>query len=185
MSKNKSFSTETSQRYAKAIFELAQESSELNNVEKNVEELLKLYDSNKDFEYFIKNPTTSYNNQLVVIKKISELMNFTKYFKDFLSLLVEKRRIFFLKKILLSFLNFSSIKKGKLKASLISSKKLSNEEFKNVSSELSSVIGSEINFDYKVDDNLIGGFKMQIGSLMIDTSIKNKLRKYEQIMLEN
>ena len=185
MSQNKSFSTETSQRYAKAIFELAQESSELNNVEKNAEELLELYDSNKNFQYFIKNPTMSHNNQLVIIKKLSELMNFTNYFKDFLSLLVVKRRIFFLKKILLSFLNFSAKKKGKLKASLISSKKLSNEELKNLSSELSNVIGSEINFDYDVDDNLIGGFKMQIGSLMIDTSIKNKLRKYEQIMLEN
>ena len=45
-------------------------------------------------------------------------------------------------------------------------------------------MGSEINFNYKVDQELIGGFKMQVGSLMIDTSIKNQLKKYEQVMLE-
>ena len=39
-------------------------------------------------------------------------------------------------------------------------------------------------FNYQSDENLIGGLKMQIGSLMIDTSIKSKLKKYEQIMLE-
>ena len=50
--------------------------------------------------------------------------------------------------------------------------------------EISKVLGTVINFDYKVDENLIGGLKMQIGSLMVDTSIKNKLKKYEQIMLE-
>ena len=43
---------------------------------------------------------------------------------------------------------------------------------------------SEISFDYTVDQDLIGGFRMQVGSLLIDTSIKNRLKKYEQLMLE-
>ena len=84
-----------------------------------------------------------------------------------------------------SFLSLTAIKRGELSAQLISSKSLSGEELKKISYELSKVIGSEINFNFKVDQNLIGGFKMQIGSLMIDTSLKNKLKKYEQIMLEN
>jgi F-type H+-transporting ATPase subunit delta len=44
---------------------------------------------------------------------------------------------------------------------------------------------SKIKFDYKVNQDLIGGLKLQLGSFMIDTSIRNKLKKYEQIMLEN
>ena len=46
-------------------------------------------------------------------------------------------------------------------------------------------MGSTIKFDYKVDEKLLGGLKLQLGSFMIDTSIKNKLKKYEQTMLEN
>ena len=46
-------------------------------------------------------------------------------------------------------------------------------------------MGSTIKFNYKVDSDLIGGFKLQLGSFMIDTSIKNKLKKYEKKMLEN
>ena len=46
-------------------------------------------------------------------------------------------------------------------------------------------MGSKIKFDYKVDQDLIGGLKLQLGSFMIDTSIRNKLKKYEQLMLEN
>jgi F-type H+-transporting ATPase subunit delta len=46
-------------------------------------------------------------------------------------------------------------------------------------------MGQKIKFDYKVNQDLIGGLKLQLGSFMIDTSIKNKLKKYEQIMLEN
>ena len=46
-------------------------------------------------------------------------------------------------------------------------------------------MGSTIKFDYKTDKELIGGFKLQLGSFMIDTTIKNKLKKFEQKMLEN
>ena len=67
---------------------------------------------------------------------------------------------------------------------MISSKNLSSEELNSLNTEISKVLGTAINFDYKVDESLIGGLKMQIGSLMVDTSIKNKLKKYEQIMLE-
>ena len=46
-------------------------------------------------------------------------------------------------------------------------------------------MGATLKFEYVVDKNLIGGLKLQLGSFMIDTSIKNKLKKYEQAMLEN
>lgn len=185
MSSKKSFSSETAGRYARALFELALEDKELDSIEGYALSLIAVYDKNKEFENFIKNPTQTFTDQLEVIKKISELLSFSKNFKNFLSLLVIKRRIFFLKKILNSYLELSSIKRGEINARLISSKILSDQELKNISNELSKVIGSDISFEYNVDENLIGGFKMQIGSLMIDTSVRNKLKKYEQIMLEN
>ena len=87
-------------------------------------------------------------------------------------------------KKLLSFLRLCSHKRGEIKASLISSKELSESELKIISKDLSNSIGSNLKFDYKVDKELIGGLKLQLGSFMIDTSIKNKLKKYEQAMLE-
>ena len=185
MSSNKSFSSETTERYAKAIFELSSEKNELELVEKSLIELLNIYKSNSNLENFIKNPTHSFGNQLLIINKISALMNFTKTLKDFLSILVVKRRIFFLEKIIISFLKLVAIDKGHITAQLTSTKELSSAELGNLSNELSEAIGSNVSFDYKVDQSLIGGLKIQLGSLMVDTSIKNKLKKYEQIMLEN
>ena len=111
-------------------------------------------------------------------------MKLSKIIKNFLSILVTKRRIFYLNTIFKNFLLLVSKKKGELKASLISSKSLTSDELKNLNSEISQSLGTVIAFDYKVDEDLIGGLKMQIGSLMVDTSIKNKLKKYEQTMLE-
>ena len=61
----------------------------------------------------------------------------------------------------------------------------SSSELDSISKELSSAMGETIKFDYKFDRDLIGGLKLQLRSIMIDTSIRNKLKKYEQIMLEN
>ena len=184
MSSNKSFSSETADRYALALYELAKENSELEIVEKDTNELLTIYNTSENFKNFIKNPTQSQSSQLKILNKISVEMNLSKLVKNFLSILVTKRRIFFLNTVFHNFISLVSKKRGELKASLISSKSLTDEELKNLNTELSQAMEATVAFNYKVDENLIGGLKMQIGSLLIDTSIKNKLKKYEQIMLE-
>ena len=185
MSTNKSFSSETSERYARALFEVASDSSELDNIENSLVEFLNIYDSSSEFINFIKNPTQSNINQLKAVDIISKKLNFSKNLKNFLSLLVKKRRIFFVKKITQNFFKLCSKKRGEVKASLTSSKNLSQAELNDISSQFSNSMGSKIKFDYHVDESLIGGVKIQLGSLMVDTSIKNKLKKYEQLMLEN
>ena len=53
MSSNKSFSTETSDRYAKAVFELAQENNEIENLENEIKDLSNFYDTDSEFVNFI------------------------------------------------------------------------------------------------------------------------------------
>ena len=166
------------------MYELANDNLELVAVENNVNEFLDIYSTSKELRNFIKNPTQSQSIQLKILNKISIQMNLSKIIQNFLGVLVTKRRIFYIKKIFLNFLSLASKQRGELKASLISSKNLTSEELENLSKDLSKTMRAPIALDYEVDENLIGGLKMQIGSLMIDTSIQNKLKKYEQIMLE-
>ena len=185
MSSSKSFSTETSERYSRALFEVVKESGELDKIEEDIKIFQSLLENNEDLKNFIHNPTQSIENQNKVINLLSEKLSFTKNLKNFFFLLIEKRRIFFIKKIIDSFLKLCMRKRGELKASLISSKELSASELESISKDISSAVGSTIKFDYKIDKDLIGGLKLQLGSFMIDTSIRNKLKKYEQRMLES
>ena len=185
MSTNKSFSSETSERYSRALFEVANETNELDKIENDVRNFQSLFNSSSEIKNFIQNPSQSKNTQNNVINLMSENLGFSKNLKNFFLLLIEKRRIFFVKKISESFLRLCSKKRGEIKASLISSKELSSNELDKISKDLSKSMRSIIKLDYKVDKDLIGGLKLQLGSFMIDTSIKNKLKKYEQAMLEN
>ena len=185
MSTNKSFSSETSERYSRALFEAANEANELDQIEKGIKNFQLLFNSSIEIKNFIQDPTQSINTQNNFIKFLSEKLEFSKNLKNFFLLLIEKRRIFFVKKIFESFLKLCSKKRGEVKASLISSKELSQDELNEINRDLSQSIGSKIIFDFKVDQELVGGLKLQVGSFMIDTSVKNKLKKLEQAMLEN
>ncbi len=185
MSINKSFSTETSERYSRALFEVSQESSELDKVEDDVKIFQSLINTSLEIKNFIKDPTQNLSQQNKVSRLLAERLNFSKNLKNFLLLLVEKRRIFFIQKIFDSFLKLCSKKRGEIKAQLISSRELSKTELDKISKDLSESMGSILKFDYKVDKELIGGLKLQLGSIMIDTSIRSKLKKYEQGMIEN
>jgi len=89
----------------------------LDKVESDVKNFQSLIDSSQDLRNFIKNPTQSINQQIQVVNLISEKLVFSKDLKNFFLLLIEKRRIFFVKKILKTFLNICSKKRGEIKAS--------------------------------------------------------------------
>ena len=79
---------------------------------------------------------------------------------------------------------FAQKKRGELKAEINSAKKLSQDEINKISSELSNSFKSKIKLNYNHDESLIGGLVVQVGSIMIDTSIKNKLQQIENEMIE-
>ena len=185
MSKNKTFLSEISQRYALALYELSKEKNATEEFMSNMITFMKIFNSNQDLKNFVKNPTYSVENQKIVFEKILTLMNFNKIIKNFFSILIIKKRIFFLDNIIEEFLKLISHKRGEIGANLISAKKIDEKTILDIEKEISANIKSSIKLKSKVDETLIGGVVIQIGSLMIDTSIKNKLEKYKKVMMEN
>ncbi len=184
MSKNKGFSDTSANRYSLALYELASESNLLTQVENNSNTFLSLISDNKDFNEIIKNPTITREILLDVINKISENFKLEPLYKNFLSFLIMKRRFFFVEKILKNFSEICSAKRGELKAEIQSAKKLTQEEIDKITQELSNNFKSKIKLNYNHDQSLIGGLVVQVGSTMIDTSIKNKLQQIENKMIE-
>ena len=185
MSGIKTFSNETSERYALALFELATENSEIEDIEKNIILLHEICSKNQEFSNFLKNPTYQLEVQSKIISEISKIMRLNKTLNNFLQLIINKRRIYFLDKILETFIKLSSKRKGKIEAILTSSKDLSRDEKNKINEDISKAIKSNIDFIYKIDKSLISGVKIQVGSLLIDTSVSNKLKKIKQLMIEN
>ena len=184
MSKNRGFSNTSANRYSLALYELASESNLLTQVEENSFAYLDLILESKEFKNLIKDPTVSREVLMTIINKISESSKLEHLFKNFVSFLILKRRFFYIEQILKSFNEICSKKRGELKAEIKSAKLLNQEEIKKISDELSNNFKSQIKLNYIQDESLIGGLVVQVGSTMIDTSIKSKLQQIENRMIE-
>jgi len=167
-----------------ALYELASENNVLSQVEDQSSSILNLISSSKDFSNLIKDPTSNQDDLLKVIDGISDYNKFESLLKSFLSFLVTKRRFFYVEQILKSFIETCSQKRGELKAELKSAKELSSDEISKITDELTKNFSSKIKLNYKHDESLIGGLVVQVGSTMVDTSIKNKLQQIENRMIE-
>ena len=184
MSKSKDFSITSAERYSLALYELASENNVLSQVEDQSSSILNLISSSKDFSNLVKDPTNNQEDLLKVIENIFNDYKFENLLKSFLSFLVLKRRFFYVEQILNNFIEICSQKKGELKAELKSAKKLSSDEISKITDELTKNFSSKIKLNYKHDESLIGGLVVQVGSIMVDTSIKNKLQQIENRMIE-
>ncbi|MDA9615956.1 ATP synthase F1 subunit delta [Candidatus Pelagibacter sp.] len=184
MSKNKGFSETSAGRYSLALYELATEADMLSEIEVHSESIIYLISTSQDFKSLIKDPTNNKKDQLNALNKISEYYKLNKLLTKFLSFLIFKRRFFYVDKILKSFVETCSVKRGELKAELISAKSLTEDKVNSIKEELTKNFSSKIKLNYKHDASLIGGLIVQVGSTMVDTSIKNKLQQIENRMIE-
>jgi F-type H+-transporting ATPase subunit delta len=184
LSKNKDFSETSASRYSLALYELATEANMLSEIEVHSASIINLITLSEDFKSLIKDPTNNKEDQHNALNKISDQYKLNELLTKFLNFLISKRRFFYVEKILKSFVDTCSIKRGELKAELTSAKDLTEIEVNGIKEELTKNFSSKIKLNYKHDASLIGGLIVQVGSTMVDTSIKNKLQQIENRMIE-
>ena len=184
MSNKDIFTDSAVKSYSQALYELANEEKNLDEIENQTNALIKLISRSEDFNLLIKDPTNKQEDQLNVINVIFDKFNLNKLLNKFLNFLVFKRRLFYLEKILKDFLIICSKMRGEIVTKLTSAKNLNNDEINKIKNELTANFGSNIKLNYKYDPTLIGGLVIQMGSVMIDASLKNKLKQIENKMIE-
>ena len=184
MSKNIDFSDTSAARYSLALYELAKENKSLEEMETHASMFIVLITNSKDFASFIKDPTNKKEDLINVINALSNQFKFNTLFTKFINFLISKRRLFYVEKILNNFIETCSKKRGEIKAELFVAKKLTDNEIKKIKDELNNNLSLKIKLECKHDPSLIGGLILKVGSIMFDTSLKNKLQQIQNKMIE-
>ena len=177
MTQNTNNFSDAAGRYALSLFEISNEENILAEVEQNIKFIDQALNESEDFNKFVTNPTLSKNDRLIVVEELGKRNNFNIYFINFLKILIEKHRFFFLEKIIKYFNDILCDFRGELNATVSMPSKMSEIQIKEIESMLNKVLKKKVNLDFKHDLSLISGAKLQIGSLMIDDTVKSKFSK--------
>jgi len=181
---NTSLSLSVNNSYSQALYELVDEEKVVDKVEQEANAFIKLISESQEFLNLIKDPRNTQSEQTDAISVICQSYKINETFTKFLKFLISKRRLFFLDKILKDFIVICSNKRGEIIAKLTAAKELSSSEIENIENSLKVNFGSNLKLKFSYDPSLLGGLIVQVGSIMIDTSLKSKLQQIENKMIE-
>lgn len=165
-------------RYAKSLIELAIETNTLEKVKEDVESFKVLVEESRDFYVFLKSPVIPYSKK----KSILEQFFSGKYEEltlKFLVLLTQKQREAYLPEVAVHFLQQYRDLKEISTARVTSAIALTPEMVKAIEEKLekSGIAYENVELATKVDPGLIGGFILEFGDYVYDSSISYKLEE--------
>lgn len=171
-------------RYALAAFDLAKEDNALTTLETDIAGLEAALGDSADLSAMISSPLYAREDQAAAIGALAARMGLSTTMTNTLALMAAKRRLFVLPHLLNDLRARIAAEKGEVTAEVTSAIALTADQAAKLSATLKASVGKDVKLKTSVDESLIGGMIVKLGSTMIDTSIKLKLAALQNVMKE-
>ncbi len=184
MSEPASISRSIAERYATAIFEIAKENDDLDGLEVSLNDLGAALGESADLRNLISSPLITRAEQGSGITALAKKMDLASVIQNALALMAEKRRLFVVPQLIDALRALLAQERNEVTAEVISAKALSQAQSDKLAKTLTARVGKRVTINATVDESLIGGLVVKVGSRMIDTSVRAKLNSLQNVMKE-
>lgn len=171
-------------RYATALFELAQEANQLEQVETDLNSFQGMLDECDDLMRLVRSPVFSADEQLKAVEAVSDRAAISGIAANFFKLVTQNRRLFAAPDMLAAFRALLAKHRGEVTADVTSALALSDEQLNSLRKTLKGSIGQDVQVNTHIDPTLLGGLIVKVGSRMIDSSLRTKLNNLKVAMKE-
>ena len=182
MSSQKTIASGLAGRYATALFELAEQANSIEKTEEELSALATLLVENDEFSNLVMNPVFGKDQQLAACAKVSSTLSLSDLVANLLGVLATNRRLVKLGSVIDVFKKIAAANRGEISAEVITAHVLSDKQQASLKASLKKAVGQDVIFETKVDESLLGGLIVKVGSRMIDSSLKSKLENLKVSM---
>ncbi|MBF0356294.1 MAG: F0F1 ATP synthase subunit delta [Alphaproteobacteria bacterium] len=176
MSSDSSGASGLAERYASALYQLAEEGGALDKVAQDLKDLKAMVAASEDLRRFLKNPIHSRAEHELALLSLAVKAGFNDLTRRFLGLVARSRRQDALPAMIGAFLARLAKSRGEMTAQVKAAQALSDAQTADLKAQLAKSVGGKVDLDVTVDPSLLGGLIVRLGSRMIDTSLKTKLQ---------
>lgn len=161
-------------RYAEALFEIAREQGNLDQLEAELRAVSSVVDSSRELQKVLYHPQITPEEKKEIVKNIFA-GRVSQITASFLYLLIDHKREMFLKDIVSFFTEMANRARNLVEVQVTSAVELEKEEKKKLTEVMEKVTGKKVRAEYFVDPSLIGGVVVRVGDRVIDGSIRTRL----------
>lgn len=162
-------------RYATALFDLAVEEKALERIERDLATLRAALDESADLARLVRAPVFSRDEQTRAMRAVLGKLDTSPLATRFVLLLAQKRRLFALADVIRAFETLLARHRGEVSARVKTARPLGDPEIAELKRILKDKLGRDAKLALSVEPELLGGIVVQVGSRMIDSSLRAKL----------
>jgi F-type H+-transporting ATPase subunit delta len=170
------------ERYAAALFDIADERRTLDEVASDLRQLRTMLAESVDLSRLVKSPILTRGEQGKAVSALAERAGFEPLVRDFLAVVAKNRRLFAVPAMIEAYLAKLAERRGEVTAEVIAAQPLSETQLALLSDQLRRSVGRRVSVEPRVDPGLIGGMIVKVGSRMVDGSLKSKLQRLQLAM---
>lgn len=167
------------ERYAAALFDIADERRTLDEVAADLRQLRAMLTASADLMRLVRSPILSRPAQGKAITALAERAGLSRLVRDFLAVVAKNRRLFAVPAMIEAYLAQLAARRGEVTAEITSAQSLSEAQLAALGDRLRHTVGRRVALDLRVDPDLIGGMIVKVGSRMVDSSLKSQLHRLQ------
>ena len=161
--------------YAEALFDVASEKDKLDEVREEIGQFADALDSDQELQVFFFSPYFSTAEKQEGIEKA--VSGASEEFRNFLDLLTEKHRMPVIFRIRQAYEELWRSHNRSIDVTVTSAVELDPDVVRRIGEEIEQQTGQSVELSSRVDDAILGGLVLQVGNMVLDASIRNRLEK--------
>ena len=169
-------------RYASALYALACEQNAVSAVEGDLARLSSAIGESADLEQLLHDPQVSRDQAIRAIGAVAGVLGLSTLTSNFLGVIAGNRRLGSLPGMIRAFAMIAADARGEVTAQVTTAHPLTDSQTADLSARLAQREGRAVTLQTRVDPAILGGLVVQIGSQMIDSSIRTRLNSLAQAM---